>query len=54
MEFVATVQKGYDMLNLILSSCPPPIRALVGLSFAVFCVNPLVKVINWLLGGGNE
>lgn len=54
MDFVLTVQKGYEMLQLLLSLCPLPIRAIVGLSFAVFAVNPLTKTINWLLGGGGD
>lgn len=54
MDFVMSVSKGYEMLRYLLSMCPSPIRAIVGLSFAVFCVNPLAKTINWLLGGGGD
>lgn len=51
MEFIQSVNKGYQMLHLILSFMPLPVQAFLSLCFAVFAINFLVSVIKWFLGG---
>lgn len=49
MEFVQSVNKGYDMLKLLISAMPLPLQAFLSLLFAAFAINFLVSVIKWFL-----
>lgn len=53
MEFVQSVNKGYQMLWLIIASLPLPVQSFLTLLFAVFAINFLVAVLKWFLGGGD-
>lgn len=51
MALVQSVAKGYQMIQLLVSSLPLPFQALISLVFAAFAINFLVSVIKWFLGG---
>ena len=51
---VQSVMKGYQMLQLLISLLPLPLRAFVTLTFGLICVLGLVKSISFLVGGGDD
>lgn len=51
MALVQSVEKGYEMLQLIISFLPLPVQAFLGLLFAVYSINFMTAIIKWFLGG---
>lgn len=49
MEFVQSVNKGYQMLQLLISAMPLPLQTFLQLLFAAFSIKFLVSVIKWFL-----
>lgn len=51
---VQSVIKGYQMIQLLISLLPLPLRAFIMLSFGLICVLAMVKSVTFLLGGGDD
>lgn len=51
---VQSVIKGYQMIQLLMSLLPLPLRAFVTLTFGLIGVLAMVKSITFLVGGGDD